>query len=191
MQNLCKAVGRDDGRGRLLWGGRQCYAFCAALQAYHRHWRLRSFQLCWGLPPMQHSADFKLTRREHVLIPFVEFAERMAGMVVVDAFCGVGGNAVHFAQRCKHVIGVDICASRLALAAQNARVYGVADRLDLICSDYFDLRGQLKANFNTACLLNRQLDFLSVKMHDTGSACMFALLVMCPSIAEAQCIAVW
>jgi tRNA/tmRNA/rRNA uracil-C5-methylase (TrmA/RlmC/RlmD family) len=124
----------------------------AGLQACYRHWRLRSFQLCWGLPPMQHSADFNSTCRE--LICFVEYAERVAGMVVVDAFCGVGGNAVHFAQRCKHVIGVDICATRLALAAQNARVYGVADRLDLICTDYFDLRGQLKANLDTVCLMN-------------------------------------
>ena len=107
---------------------------------------------------MQHSANFNSTCREHLLICFVEYAGRVAGMVVVDAFCGVGGNAVHFAQRCKHVIGVDICASRLALAAQNARVYGVADRLDLICTDYFDLRGQLKADFDTNCLMNRQPD---------------------------------
>lgn len=66
-------------------------------------------------------------------------------MVVVDAFCGVGGNAVHFARRCAHVIGIDHCAPRLALAHQNAGVYGVADCLDLLCADYFDLRDQLKA----------------------------------------------
>ena len=62
----------------------------------------------------------------------------------MDAFCGVGGNAVHFARRCKHVIGVDNCRARLELAQQNAGVYGVADRLDLICANFFDLRDQLK-----------------------------------------------
>ena len=62
----------------------------------------------------------------------------------MDAFCGVGGNAVHFARRCRHVIGVDNCRARLELAQQNARVYGVAERLDLICADFFDLRDQLK-----------------------------------------------
>ena len=62
----------------------------------------------------------------------------------MDAFCSVGGNAVHFARRCRHVIGVDNCRARLELAQQNARVYGVADRLDLICADFFDLRNQLK-----------------------------------------------
>lgn len=64
---------------------------------------------------------------------------------MVDAFCGAGGNAVHFAQQCRHVIGIDNCLPRLLLAQQNARVYGVADRLDLLCADYFDLRDQLKA----------------------------------------------
>ena len=62
----------------------------------------------------------------------------------MDAFCGVGGNAVHFARRCRHVIGVDNCRARLELAQQNARVYGVADRVDLICADFFDLRDRLK-----------------------------------------------
>ena len=65
--------------------------------------------------------------------------------MVVDAFCGVGGNAVHFARRCRHVIGVDNCLPRLQLAQQNAQVYGVAGRLDLLCADYFDLQDQLKA----------------------------------------------
>ena len=52
---------------------------------------------------------------------------------------------MHFARRCRHVIGVDNCLPRLELAQQNARVYGVAGRLDLLCADYFDLRDQLKA----------------------------------------------
>ena len=51
---------------------------------------------------------------------------------------------MHFARRCKHVIGVDNCHARLALAQQNAMVYGVEDRLDLLCADFFDLRDELK-----------------------------------------------
>ena len=83
----------------------------------------------------------------------VACADRVAGKVVVDAFCGVGGNAVHFAQRCRHVIGVDNCLPRLQLAQQNAWVYGVAGRLDLLCADYFDLRDQLKACPLLICLI--------------------------------------
>ena len=84
----------------------------------------------------------------------VSCAERVAGKVVVDAFCGVGGNAVHFAQRCRHVIGVDNCLPRLQLAHQNAQVYGVAGRLDLLCADYFDLRDQLKACATLLLIVN-------------------------------------
>ena len=62
--------------------------------------------------------------------------ERVAGAgLVIDAFCGVGGNAVHFARRCAGVLGLDHNAARLALAAHNAGVYGVAQYLELVCSD--------------------------------------------------------
>ena len=56
--------------------------------------------------------------------------------MVVDGMCGVGGNAVHFARRCSHAIGLDCSASRLALAAHNAALYGVRSRLDLLCADF-------------------------------------------------------
>jgi len=62
----------------------------------------------------------------------------------MDAFCGVGGNTVHFARRCRHVIGVDTCRPRLELTRHNASVYGVADRLDLLCSDFFSLPRRLQ-----------------------------------------------
>ena len=90
-------------------------------------------------------------------------AERIAGMVVVDAFCGVGGNAVHFARCCKHVIGVDNCHARLALAQQNARVYGVEDRLDLLCTDFFDLRDQLKVGSQPGAAMKAPACFLLYK----------------------------
>jgi trimethylguanosine synthase len=71
-------------------------------------------------------------------------AERVAGKIVVDAFCGVGGSAVHFAGKCAHVIGIDTCRPRLELAAHNAAVYGVGGRLDLLCTDFFIVPSVLK-----------------------------------------------
>ncbi|CAB4058826.1 TGS1 [Lepeophtheirus salmonis] len=35
-------------------------------------------------------------------------AERCRSDVIVDAFCGVGGNAIQFALTCNHVIAIDI-----------------------------------------------------------------------------------
>lgn len=59
--------------------------------------------------------------------------------VVVDAFTGVGGNAIQFALRGAHVIAIDMDPVRLKCARENARVYGVADYIDFICADFFDV----------------------------------------------------
>ncbi|KAJ7493395.1 Tgs1 protein [Mycena galericulata] len=55
---------------------------------------------------------------------------------VLDAFCGVGGNAIAFAKTCERVIALDISPTRLALARHNAQIYGVADRIEFILTDY-------------------------------------------------------
>jgi len=66
-----------------------------------------------------------------------QIAERCRCDTVLDAFCGVGGNAIAFAKTCERVIALDINPTRLALARHNAAIYGVADRIDFILADYF------------------------------------------------------
>ncbi|KAG7248309.1 hypothetical protein CRUP_036553, partial [Coryphaenoides rupestris] len=66
--------------------------------------------------------------------------------LVIDAFCGVGGNAIQFALSGKRVIGVDIDAARLALARHNAEVYGVADRIDFLLGDFLQLAPRLRGD---------------------------------------------
>ncbi|XP_053321940.1 trimethylguanosine synthase [Spea bombifrons] len=66
--------------------------------------------------------------------------------VVVDAFCGVGGNAIQFAKAGNAVIAVDIDPVKLDLARNNAEVYGVADRIEFICADYMRVAPDLKAD---------------------------------------------
>ncbi|XP_066912965.1 trimethylguanosine synthase-like isoform X2 [Clytia hemisphaerica] len=73
-------------------------------------------------------------------------AERCQSDVVVDAFCGVGGNAIQFAFTCHHVIAIDIDPVRLECARHNARVYGVEDRISFILGDFFQLAPYLKAD---------------------------------------------
>ncbi|RKP09936.1 RNA cap guanine-N2 methyltransferase-domain-containing protein, partial [Thamnocephalis sphaerospora] len=72
-------------------------------------------------------------------------AERCRCNLVIDAFCGVGGNAIQFAFTCEHVIAIDIDADRLRCAKHNARIYGVEDRIEFIQGDYLQLAGSLKA----------------------------------------------
>ncbi|KAJ7626365.1 RNA cap guanine-N2 methyltransferase-domain-containing protein [Mycena polygramma] len=63
-------------------------------------------------------------------------AERCRCDTILDAFCGVGGNAIAFAKTCERVIALDVSPTRLALARHNAQIYGVADRIEFILTDY-------------------------------------------------------
>lgn len=66
--------------------------------------------------------------------------------VIVDAFCGAGGNTIQFAKTCGRVIAIDIDEKKIEMAKHNASIYGVADRIDFIVGDYFQMASTLKAD---------------------------------------------
>ncbi|NWR72041.1 TGS1 synthase, partial [Centropus unirufus] len=66
--------------------------------------------------------------------------------IIVDAFCGVGGNAIQFALTSKKVIAVDIDPGKLSLARNNAEVYGVAEKIEFVCGDFMVLAADLQAD---------------------------------------------
>jgi trimethylguanosine synthase len=66
-------------------------------------------------------------------------ADRCKCDVIVDAFCGVGGNAIQFAKTCKKVIAIDIRPDFIEQARNNARVYGVEDNIEFIVGDFFEI----------------------------------------------------
>lgn len=94
-------------------------------------------------------------------------AQRCQSNIVIDAFCGVGGNAIQFALVCERgkfrgrrmgqqvnegnftdlplpiVIAIDIDPVRLACAKHNAKIYGVADRIEFIQGDFMQLAPHL------------------------------------------------
>jgi hypothetical protein len=83
----------------------------------------------------------------------VHIAERCAapyvaagGGVVIDGFAGCGGNTIAFARVCAHVIAIDNNAARLGMARHNARVYGVAHKIQFILGDFTELAPTLKAD---------------------------------------------
>ncbi|KAK5859393.1 hypothetical protein PBY51_020951 [Eleginops maclovinus] len=63
--------------------------------------------------------------------------------LIIDAFCGVGGNAIQFALAGKRVLAIDIDPVRLDLARHNAMVYNVADRIDFVQGDFLELAPRL------------------------------------------------
>jgi trimethylguanosine synthase len=66
-------------------------------------------------------------------------AHRIRSPRVLDAFAGVGGNAIGFARAGKSVVAIEADLDRLQMAINNAGVYGVADRITFIHGDALDL----------------------------------------------------
>ncbi|KAJ8012008.1 hypothetical protein DPEC_G00064230 [Dallia pectoralis] len=66
--------------------------------------------------------------------------------LIIDAFCGVGGNAIQFALTGKRVLAIDIDPVRLALARHNAHVYKVAGLIDFVQGDFLLLAPRLRAD---------------------------------------------
>jgi predicted methyltransferase len=66
--------------------------------------------------------------------------------VVVDAFCGVGGNTIEFAKVVDFVIAVDIDKERLEIAKWNAFIYGVHEKIKFIHGDFMEMGETLTAD---------------------------------------------
>ncbi|KAI3386446.1 hypothetical protein SNEBB_009102 [Seison nebaliae] len=86
-------------------------------------------------------------------------------IVVIDGFCGCGGNLIQLALSAKdsyrnnqniQIYGVDIDPIKIEMAKNNANIYGVSDFIKFICGDYLELiennslklgNGELLINF--------------------------------------------
>lgn len=63
--------------------------------------------------------------------------------IIVDAFCGIGGNAIAFALsgKFKRVYAIEKDAATLACAKHNAEVYGVQNSITWFLGDCFEILG--------------------------------------------------
>ena len=61
--------------------------------------------------------------------------------VILDAFCGVGGNTIAFALsgRWKRVLAIEKDRATLECAQANAKVYGVFDKISWFLGDCFEI----------------------------------------------------
>ncbi|CAO3647309.1 unnamed protein product [Cunninghamella echinulata] len=73
-------------------------------------------------------------------------AQRCKSNIIIDAFCGCGGNAIQFALTCDRVIAIDIDPVKLKCAKFNAKIYGVEDKIEFILGSFYDLAPFLKAD---------------------------------------------
>nr|XP_037273048.1 LOW QUALITY PROTEIN: uncharacterized protein LOC119164953 [Rhipicephalus microplus] len=73
-------------------------------------------------------------------------ANRCKADVVIDGFCGAGGNSIQFARVCGRVIAVDINPAKVEIARHNAAVYGVADKIEFIVGDFLEVAPRLQGD---------------------------------------------
>lgn len=85
---------------------------------------------------------------EHIVY-CLDDPEREPHLVILDCFCGAGGNVVQFAlhPRVKKVIAVDIDPAKIELTQNNTKVYECSeDKIELICKDYKEVIEEFKQN---------------------------------------------
>ncbi|CAO3672131.1 unnamed protein product [Rhizopus stolonifer] len=75
-----------------------------------------------------------------------QIANRCQSDIIIDAFCGCGGNSIQFAMTCNKVIAIDLDPVKIHCARENAKIYGVEDRIEFILGNFFDLAPTLKAD---------------------------------------------
>jgi len=110
-------------------------------------------------------------------------AERCACDLIIDGFCGAGSNAIQFAFTCKKVIAIDIDPLKIELARNNAKVYGVSDRIEFIIGDYYALAPTLKADViflappwgGPSYSLQKSLNIYDIMPHDGGGKHLYDL----------------
>ncbi|KAI5066493.1 hypothetical protein GOP47_0019117, partial [Adiantum capillus-veneris] len=73
-------------------------------------------------------------------------AARCKGGTIIDAFAGVGGNAIQFALAGHQVVAVENDPKRIEYAHHNAKIYGVADRIDFVLGDFFTVSSSMRGD---------------------------------------------
>lgn len=76
----------------------------------------------------------------------LEQAEIFKCKIIVDGFCGVGGNAIGFARACNKVYAIEKNKKRLEMARYNAELYGVENKIIFILGDFFREAPKIKAD---------------------------------------------
>jgi tRNA G37 N-methylase Trm5 len=87
-------------------------------------------------------ADFGSTIAQHVSETLPENRS-----IIIDAFCGVGGNTIAFALsgKFKRVYAIEKDEATLACAKHNAEIYRVSDKITWFHGDCFEILGAVES----------------------------------------------
>ena len=81
--------------------------------------------------------------------------------VAIDAFAGIGGNAIQLARTCNRVIAIDLDMQRIRYLQMNSAVYGVENKIDCICGDSLVLLPSYKIGDILICRMHADVVLLA------------------------------
>ena len=74
-------------------------------------------------------------------------AKLISGKIVIDGFCGSGGNVIQFSKYCKKVYAIDIEKNKIDICKNNCKVYECKDNIEFILSDFLKMKNKIKADY--------------------------------------------
>jgi trimethylguanosine synthase len=90
---------------------------------------------------------------KHIAQKCFEKMGSRSDLVILDAFCGSGGNTIAFAQLFEQVISCDIDFTKLQCAQHNAfSVYNEGHHINFVMQDFFQLHTTLKSDQQIDCI---------------------------------------
>lgn len=95
-------------------------------------------------------------------------------ILILDGFCGVGGNLIQFALSSPYVrvVGVDNNPGRIEMAKHNAKIYGVQHQCEFILGDFMELMPTFQTARVDAVFLSPPwggIDYLNTKKYSLNS----------------------
>ncbi|KAL3320700.1 hypothetical protein Ciccas_000636 [Cichlidogyrus casuarinus] len=101
-------------------------------------WWTRRYDLFWKF-----DEGIELDKESWFSVTPETIARRQAEVcscdVLLDAFCGVGGNSVHFPQTCAFVLCIDLGFEKLEKLRHNSEIYACSNKIDCIQADVLTL----------------------------------------------------
>lgn len=89
---------------------------------------------------------YSITPEEIATTVAIHCREKTSYTLLLDGFCGVGGNLIQFAVQNPNafIVGIDNTFERIQSAKKIAKLYGVEHRCDFICGDFFAVAPSLQ-----------------------------------------------
>ena len=69
------------------------------------------------------------------------------GKIIIDGFCGSGGNVIQFSKYGKKVYAIDIDENKINICKNNSKVYQCDNNIEFILDNFLNVKNKIKGDF--------------------------------------------